>query len=207
MPRDGSATRERILDAAEELILDHGFAATSVDRVLERTGLTKGSFFYHFRSKAELARALVERYAAQDRDKLEEFMGRAERLSGDPLQQVLIFVGLFEEAAESLTEPYPGCLFASYCYESRQFDPGTMGVISATFLAWRERLGGKLREAMARHTPRREVDPDSLADLITTVFEGSFIMSRTLQDPAMVAGHLRHYRNYLELLFAAPEAS
>lgn len=206
MPRDGAPTRERILDAAEALVLDYGFSGTSLEMVLERSGITKGAFFYHFRSKGDLAHALVARYAEQDESKLEEFMGRAERLSRDPLQQVLIFVGLFEEAAESLTEPYPGCLFASYCYESRQFDPETLSIIAETFRGWRRRLGAKLREAAARHPPRLAVDPEDLADLITTVFEGSFIMSRTLQDPRIVAAHLRHYRSYLELLFESPEA-
>ncbi|NIR59428.1 MAG: TetR/AcrR family transcriptional regulator [Gammaproteobacteria bacterium] len=205
MPRDGAPTREKILDATEALVLDHGFTGTAIDMVLERAGITKGAFFYHFKSKGELAKALVERYAEQDLHKLEEFMGRAERLSRDPLQQVLIFIGLFEEAVEELTEPYPGCLFASYCYESRQFEPDTMRVISATFLRWRERLGAKLEEVIACHPPRLEVDAASLADLVTTVFEGAFIMSRTLEDPRIVAQHLRHYRNYIELLFT-PDA-
>ncbi|HKL77462.1 MAG TPA: TetR/AcrR family transcriptional regulator, partial [Gammaproteobacteria bacterium] len=118
MPGDGVSTRERILDAAEALVLDQGFSGTSLDRVLARTGFTKGAFFYHFRSKADLARALLERYAERDRDRLEGALHRAEQRSADPLEQVLGFVEGFEAAAEGLTRPEPGCLFAAYCYES-----------------------------------------------------------------------------------------
>ena len=55
MPKDGRLTKEKILDAAEALVLDHGYGATSIDQILEKTGITKGAFFYHFKSKAALA--------------------------------------------------------------------------------------------------------------------------------------------------------
>jgi TetR/AcrR family transcriptional repressor of nem operon len=201
MPRDGSSTRERILDAAEKLILEQGFSATSLDRLVQEAGITKGSFFYHFKSKADLATALVERYARLDRGHLEESLARAEELSRDPLQQLIIFVGLFEEKAAQLTEPYPGCLFASYCYESQLFDERTLGVIRDAMLAWRARLGEKLEQIEQTREPKLPVDRESLADMITVIFEGAFILSKTLGSPAVVARQLRHFRNYLELLY------
>lgn len=189
------------MDAAEELILDRGFAGTSIDAILERTELTKGAFFHHFPSKIELARALVRRYARLDAGKLEENFDRAERLARDPLQQVLIFVGLFEEEMELLTEPYPGCLFASYCYEAGRFDDDIHGVIREALAKWRRRLGEKLRRVMEERDPRMEADPEVLADMLTVIFEGAFIVSKTMAEPEAVALQLRQYRNYLELLF------
>src|SRR5688572_2132294 len=119
--RDPERTRERILDAAQALILDHGFGATTVDAVVRRAGITKGAFFHHFAAKSELGQALVERYAAMDRAHLEENLTRAEKLASDPLQQMLVFIGLYEEEFEALEEPFPGCLFASYIYENKLF--------------------------------------------------------------------------------------
>lgn len=205
MPRDGAATRERIMDSAEALILEQGFAATSIDRIIERAAITKGSFFYHFDTKAALAHALVERFAALDVEQFERNIARAEKLSGDPLQQMLVFVGLFQEEAEGLTEPYPGCLFASYVYEGGLFDAVTHAVIVDTMLHWRRRLAAKFRTVSERYPPRAEVDPESLADLLTVIFEGAFIVSKTLKEPRQVADQLGHYRRYLELLFAPRE--
>jgi TetR/AcrR family transcriptional repressor of nem operon len=205
MPRNGTGTRTAIMDAAEALILEVGFAAASIDRIVARAQVTKGGFFHHFASKAALAQALVERYVELDLGHLEDNMARAERLSRDPLQQLLIFVGLFQEAAEDLTEPYPGCLFGSYCYEAGLFDDTTMEAIRRTMRTWRGRIGDKLRAVAAERPPRLEVDLDSLADTITVVFEGSFVVSKTLRDPKVVAAQLGHYKNYLELLFAAPD--
>lgn len=203
MPSDPHPTRTRILDAAEGLVLDHGFAGTTIEAILERTGFTKGAFFHHFASKDELAQALVERYAEHDAATLEEFMARAERLGRDPLQQVLIFVGLFEETMDELTEPSPGCLFASYCYEAQLFDDRIHEVIREAFERWRARLGEKIRAAIESHPPRLPVDPDDLADAFTVIVEGAFIVSKTMDEPEAVARQLRHYRNYLELLFDA----
>ena len=202
MPRDATTTRTAIMDAAEALILDHGFAGTSIDRVIRKAGITKGTFFYYFGSKADLGLALVQRFADLDRRQLEDNMDRAERLSRDPLQQVLIFIGLFREAADELAEPYPGCLFASYIHEAQLFDDQTLEVIRRAMTAWRDRLGGKLREVMEHYPSRLAVDPDALADMITVLFEGAFILSKTLREPKVIARQLDHYRAYLELLFA-----
>lgn len=204
MPRDGAPTRERLLDAAEGLILDHGFAATPVDAIIERAGVTKGAFFHHFPSKSDLAHALVERYAAAEAGQLEAFMERAERLARDPLQQLLVFVGLFEEEMQELDAPHPGCLLASYCYEAGLFDARTHAVIRRAVSHWRDRLGAKLREAAAQHPPRIEVDLRTLTDTMFVIFEGAFVLSRTMDDRRAVGAQLRHLRNYLELLFAQP---
>jgi TetR/AcrR family transcriptional regulator, transcriptional repressor for nem operon len=201
MNRTGTLTRTAIMDAAESLILEQGFAGTPVDVILERTGVTKGAFFHHFPSKAALAQALVERYAKADAEMLTALMERAERLSRDPLQQVLIFVGLFEELTADMG-PQPGCLFASYVYEAQLMTEAAQEVMRTTSRLWRERLGGKLREVAAKHPSRLPVDPESLADGMTVTLEGAFIIARMMREPEAVAEHLRHYRNYLELLFS-----
>lgn len=201
MARGGNGTRERILDAAQELIFDAGYAGTSLDMVISRLGLTKGAFFYHFKSKRDLAEALLRRFAEQDRQQLDYVLGRAEALSRDPAQQLLIIVGLFIEVFDGLPEPYPGCLFASYTYELQQFDEDTRGLIREAFLLWRDALREKIEAAAAAHPPRMEVDAGSLADALTVVLEGAFVMSKAMGEPQLVAAQLRHYRNYLELLF------
>ncbi len=206
MPRDGTATRTRIMDAAEAIVLANGFSATTVDRVIDRAGVTKGSFFYHFDSKAALGRALVERFARLDLEHLEHYMERAERLASDPLQQMLVFIGLYREEMAALAEPYPGCLYAAYVQEAGLFESETLAVISDTVLVWRRRLRAKFEEIAARHPPRSEVDFDSLADMLTVLFEGSFIVSKILADPRTVAQQLDHYRAYLELLFGTEGA-
>ncbi len=207
MARDAAATRTRILDAAQELMLERGFAGTPVDEVIAQAGTTKGGFFHHFASKQELARALVQRYVAADMELLDDLFTRAERLSRDPLQQLLLFVALQEEAAEELSAGDPGCLYASFCYERNLVDEATRDLIADAVLAWRSRTRAKLDEVVALYPPRLPVDLDALADEGLAVFEGAYVLSRALDDPTLLKGQLRHFRTYLELLFAPADAA
>lgn len=207
MTQNERSTRDRLMDAAESLFLGHGYGGTSVDAILERTGLTKGAFFHHFRSKHDLALSLIERHAAADRAHLLSRVARAERLSRDPLQQVLILVGLYEEEMAALTEPYGGCLFASYSYQAGLFDEEVHRIIRASFEEWREVVRQKLAAAMERHPARLDVEATDLVEMLLSVLEGSFILSRTLEDRGLVARQLGEYRNYLELLFGVAGTS
>jgi len=148
-------------------------------------------------------RAPHQRRVAQH---FERNLERARKLSSDPLQQLLILIGLYEEDFEALTEPFPGCLFASYIYENKLFDEGTVGVLREAALAWRHAMRAMLDKVIAAHPPRVEVDVESLADLFYALLEGSYIMTKTLGDKTLMARHSRHLRTYLELLFSSPSS-
>ncbi len=67
-------TRERILEAASELFTEQGYDATSLREIAERLGFTKAALYYHFQSKDEILRALLEPAEAMVR----EFAARLE---------------------------------------------------------------------------------------------------------------------------------
>ncbi len=207
MARDGTATRNKILDTAEAMILDQGFAATSIDKLVAQAGVTKGSFFHHFDSKSALAYTLVDRFARADLEFFAENRERVQKLTRDPLQQVLLLIGLYKEMMEGLAEPYPGCLFASYIYEANLFDEHTLEIIVDAYRQWRANLGKMLRNAAEAYPPRREIDLEQLADMFTATLEGAFIMSKTLKEPELVANQLGLLREFVELLFEQPGGS
>ncbi len=204
MRKDGIATREKILDGARELILERGYSGTKIDHVLEHVGITKGAFFHHFKTKDELAKALLRRYASQDAQVYAETREQAEKLSDDPLQQILIFIRLFEDMFSELTEPYPGCLLASYLYELQQFDDETRDLLHGTFARWRTLLQEKFEAIVKKYPPKISVSPSQLADGFTVVLEGAFITGKAMNEARLVTEQLRLYRNHIELLFAAP---
>src|SRR5215475_2714428 len=59
--RAQTPTRERILEAAAQLFAEHGFASTSMPAIAERSGITAGAIYRHFKSKAELLLEVVKR--------------------------------------------------------------------------------------------------------------------------------------------------
>jgi len=206
MPRDASQTKQRILDAAREEVLERGFAATSVDAIQEAAGISRGTFFYHFPTKDDLARALIQRHADEDRTLTDALMARAESLATDPLQQALINLGLWEEMFRETGAGEAGCLFASFSYEAGLFDEHTHDLILGSIEHWRQTLGGKLEEAMRRHPVRlTDVDPYVLADVGYGILQGAFILGRALSDPSVMVTHLREFRRLLELLFGVAQ--
>ncbi len=199
--RDPQASRTAILDSAEKLVLARGFAGSGLAAILAETGLTKGAFFHHFPSKAALADALVERWAYADAAQLESKLARAQALTRDPVQQLVVFIGLFIEEAETLERPDPGCLFGAFCYQEGLLDAQTMQRVDEAMQLWRRRLRAQLDRACAVRPPRADVELDSLADLVTVTFEGAFIMAKATGEAGVLAAQLRHLRTYLELLF------
>ena len=59
MPR-ASDMKERLMEAAMDLMWQNSYGAASVDAICERAGAKKGSFYYFFKSKSELAAAALE---------------------------------------------------------------------------------------------------------------------------------------------------
>jgi TetR/AcrR family transcriptional regulator, transcriptional repressor for nem operon len=205
MPRDGQSTRERILELAHELVLKQGYAATSLEQILERAGVTKGAFFHHFKSKEELARALVDRYLAGEQQVFEATLSRAEKLTSDPLQQVLVGLGLLEEMFAGLEAPHQGCLIAAFLYQNQLMTSETTAKSREAFLVWRHHVAAKLSAAARIHPPRIPVDYDAIGDLLNTIVEGAFVMSKLFDDRKMMVRQLRQLRAYIELVFAAEQ--
>jgi TetR/AcrR family transcriptional regulator, cholesterol catabolism regulator len=59
MSTRSDATKKKLFDAAMELIGERGFTDASVDEIVERAGVAKGTVYYHFAGKAELVEALI----------------------------------------------------------------------------------------------------------------------------------------------------
>lgn len=202
MPRDSSATRERILDAAERLILDRGFAGTPVDAVVDAAGITKGTFFYHYPTKDALGHAVLTRFAAHDQALMDDLVDRSARLSRDPVERLFVMCGLLEEMLEA-AEPaqLQGCLYASFCYQAGLVEDGTTSIARDVMRAWRDTLAALLREAVAVQPPAVDVDVEVLADHVNVVLEGAHVFGRLFDDPGALATHLRQFRLFLSLLF------
>ena len=66
------AKKQAILDAATRLMLDKGYVATTVEEICAAGGVTKGSFFYYFKNKEDLGKALVRCFGARQQAIIEQ---------------------------------------------------------------------------------------------------------------------------------------
>ena len=199
--RKGTDTRERLLALAEQAVLAKGFAATSIEELIVAASITKSGFFYHFKDKGELAKALLLRYLAQDRVVLDDIFRRGDELNEDPLHGFLVGLKLFAEMMASLPEAHPGCLAASFCYQDHLFDQEIRDLNAAGLIAWRRRFRERLDLIAARYPPRIEADLDALADMASTLVEGGLILGRALKDVRILPKQVLLYRDFVRTIF------
>lgn len=200
-PRRGSDTRERILEVAEAAVLAKGFAATSIEELIAAVGITKSGFFYHFKDKGDLAKAMLIRYLKQDKALLDELFNRADELNEDPLHGFLVGLKMFAEMMANLPENYPGCLAASFAYQDSLFDREVRKLNADGMLAWRKRFRDRFDLIAARYPPQKPVDLDALADMATTLVEGGLILGRVLKDMTILPRQILLYRDFIRSTF------
>jgi len=154
------APRQRILDAALELMAEHGYEGMSLQQVADRVGLHKSSLFHHFRSKEELAAEVYRGLAERLLKRLEPL------LSEDPPHFESLLVALEASVDHFAAEPASGRLLLRLMVTSRNHAPGTSPfatppgqvdaidrvlVLVGQWLA-RARSAGVIRHVPVRHT-------------------------------------------------------
>jgi AcrR family transcriptional regulator len=201
LTRKGADTRERILALAEQSVLEKGFAATSIEEMITAAGLTKSGFFYHFKDKGELAKALLQRYLDTEEHMLNDLFARATELHEDPLHAFLIGLKMFAELMSDLPTGHPGCLVASYCYQDRLFDQEVRDLNAAGVLRWRRRFREQLDRIAALYPPRIDVNLDDLADMVSALADGGIIISKVVHDKDVLPRQILLFREYVRAIF------
>jgi AcrR family transcriptional regulator len=200
-PRKGEETRERILDAAETSVLEKGFAATSIEELIAAVGITKSGFFYHFKDKGALAKALLVRYIEREDALFGELFARADELNEDPLHGFLVGLKMLSELLADLPGGHPGCLVASYCYQDRLFDKEVRELNAAAVLGWRQRFRERLDLIAKRYQPRIKIDLDDLADMLSVIADGGIILAKATKDKDALPRQVLLYRDFVRAVF------
>ncbi|MFN4144093.1 TetR/AcrR family transcriptional regulator [Aestuariivirga sp.] len=199
--RTRPSTRERLLEVAETAVLEKGFAATSIEELIAAVGITKGGFFYHFRDKGELAKALLQRYVDNENRLFDELFGRADELNEDPLHGFLVGLKMLAELLNDLPSGHPGCVVAAICYQEQLFNREVAELNAAAILAWRARFRRRFELIAAHYPPRIQVNFNDLADMLSGLADGGIILSKVLKDPKALPRQIMLYRDFVRAVF------
>jgi AcrR family transcriptional regulator len=177
-PSRGAATRERILDAAGALFYEQGIHEVSADRIIEVVGVTKVTFYRHFRTKEDLIVAFLEQRATIETD---AFEGAYAGTGGDAMRTFdLLATGI---GAESCRPGFRGCPFINAAAEYADRDSPVRLVVDehrAWMLSYFRRL---LAEAGVARL-------DEATDAAMVLRDGAMV-GGYLTDAKAVAGTLR----------------
>lgn len=92
---DPEATRASLVDSALTLFGEHGFAATSVQEITAKAGVTKGAFYHHFESKEDLLRLIHDEFVDYQLAAMERILAD----HSDPVTQIEQLLGEFLTSA------------------------------------------------------------------------------------------------------------
>ncbi len=83
-----TSTRQQIVDAADDLFYAQGFGETSFADIAKAVSISRGNFYYHFRTKDEILDAVIDKRLS-DRD---EMLRSWDAISADPARRIACFV-------------------------------------------------------------------------------------------------------------------
>lgn len=196
--RNPEETRDRLLQATVGLVLRKGFNATTVDEICAESGLTKGSFFHHFPNKEAIGLATVQWWG----DFGTKLYAEAWSNEGlDPLEQLHRFFDIMTGFTEQ--EAVCTCVVGIMSQELAQSHPALRDQCSAQLERWTSNVANMLRAAKQRHAPAIDFDPAEVAWFLNSIWQGSMLIGKTCQAPAMIRRNLQFARAYIDALFAA----
>jgi TetR/AcrR family transcriptional repressor of nem operon len=194
-------SKTRLLDAALQVIRAKGYAATTVDDICHQAGVTKGSFFHHFKGKDDLALSATAHWDAMT----ESFFADAPyHKAADPLQRLL---GYVEFRGAILTGELPDytCLLGTLVQETYATHPDIRAACDRGMSRHIAVLTRDIEAAKKRYAPKARWSAESLGYFIQAALQGSFIFAKAKQSPTVVQANLAHLRRYLQSLFAHSE--
>jgi len=178
----GAMTRERIVDAAAELFYAQGLRAVSADKIIEKAGITKVTFYRHFPTKDDLIVAYLERRAAWERGAV---LGASEAAHGNADETLrIVSEGIGNEAC---TAGFRGCPFINAAAEYADATHPVRQVVDS-HRAWFLAMLTKLTESVGITDP-------AVADELMM-----------LRDGAMVTGYLGNAEKVSAALLSASRA-
>jgi TetR/AcrR family transcriptional regulator, transcriptional repressor for nem operon len=189
-------TRERLIEAATEIMLSKGLEATRVDAVCELAGLSKGAFFHYFADKQELASAVLEAWVARGSSMFANAPFMKAKTAEARLYGYIDLVGM------AVTQmPVMGCMVGVISQECATHNDPLRTQCAAAFKGWQADVKALLKAAAPKHISAKQLD--ALAAHFLAIFEGALILARAYNDTSIVSHQLKLYKELLRYSFAS----
>lgn len=196
-PTPRSDSKARLLDAALTVIRRQGYAGTTVEDVCREAGLTKGSFFHHFKGKDDLALAAIGHWNEVTGA---VFAAAPHRAEADPLARVRGYVELRARLLEREVPAFT-CLLGTLVQETYATHPDIRAACDAGMSAHTDVLIEDIAAAKARYVPEAPWSAESLGYYIQAVLQGSFVFAKAKGGADVVRSNLKHLQGHIETLF------
>ena len=193
MATKGEMTREKILDEATQVFHRKGFLTTTINDLLDATGMTKGNLYFHFAGKEDIGLEVLNKARGSFRQFLED------ALQGEtPGARLDNFFCIALERNRSKNF-VGGCLFGNTALEACDNAPMFAELVSEVFAEWIGKLQETIAAAQARGQVRRDLPASQLAELVVATIEGGIMQSRLKKEEGPLQRAFESLRVLLEL--------
>jgi TetR/AcrR family transcriptional repressor of nem operon len=176
------SSKTKILDAALQVIRTKGYTAATIDDICAAAGVTKGSFFHHFKGKVELALAAVDYWNTVTGGL---FASAPYQQIADPRERVLAYID-FRAALVQGDLPDFTCLLGTMVQETFETNPPIRDACNKGIAMHAQTVAINLAAAKAMYAPDAKWDPEAIAFYTQAVIQGAFILAKA-QGSAQVA--------------------
>ena len=170
----GQATRNRIIDAATELIARHGVAGTGIEDVRETAGVSGSQLYHYFDSKQALIRAVITRQADSA---LEAGRPRITALDGFEALRAWADAAIDRQRENDCRGE---CTLGSLAGELSVSDEESRTDIADGFLRWKDLILNGLQAMRDRGELRADADLEELAFALLSALQGGVLLSQTM---------------------------
>jgi len=184
-----SDAKERLMKAVSELIWTGSYGRTTIDQICEKAGVKKGSFYYFFDSKADLAEAALETAWEEFRPKLDAAFSAAT----EPLDRFRKYCEMAYQEQVELKARYGhvlGCPLCSLGTEVSTQEEGLQKKVKEIMNQARKYLETAVRDAHAAGQIRAP-DPAAKSRTIYAYHEGLLTQARIQNDVGVLEDMLR----------------
>jgi TetR/AcrR family transcriptional regulator, transcriptional repressor for nem operon len=190
----GRQSRDRIVEAAADLVADRGVEGTGIDHVLAAAGASKSQLYHYFADKDDLVRAVIARRYEQLIDAQAPLLAKL-----DTWAAIRRWLDLFVDQTEATG--HRGCPIGTLANELADRDDAARADLTECFAAWEGYLVDGLTHMRDRGDLAPNADPRRLGMAVFASLQGGLLLAKTHKDaePLRVAldaaySHLRSFR-------------
>lgn len=167
-------TRQHIIAIGADLISIHGFGSTGLNKILSEAQVPKGSFYYYFKSKDDFGLAVIETYAEEYEERMNETLGNEDLQPVDRLRSYLRY------SVEDMTscDFSKGCLIGNLGQELASQSPVFRERLNDIFSDWEQRIGHCLEAAIEAQQIQQNVDAGQMGAFILSGWQGALLRAK-----------------------------
>ena len=164
-------TKERIIKAAEELMLENSFHSVGLKQILDAVKVPKGSFYYYFASKEQFGVEMLKHYMEETSERKRAMLLSTEEES-NPLKRLFNYLNFSITVIESVIGKFP-CLAFKLASEVSDLSEAMREELNQGFDDWICIFAQVLDEAIEAKLLSDQVDTKSEAQFILDAWSGS----------------------------------